>query len=283
MEATSTRQATAAAAAETMPACPHCRSAMVVRSQWSGGRVTGLYWGCVRAPGCEGTRRIKAPDAIHPVAHDASAQAIFDWQTSRAGGSTAYRHDVAPLPTATAGLRGLLGKVLNRPSAGELEMAELEEAPNYDAVGYFDGLLEHGFVVLEDRALPAARVHIDNVVIGPSGVFVVERKAWPGQLVTTNETIFLDGRERPAAIVDVSRATQAFEQTLAHELKPLGATVHSALLFERAVNKSFQGVVGKVAVGGTRGLPKVIRGREEPVLGPETIVRLAVAADRLLD
>ena len=283
MEATSARQANAAAAAETMPACPHCRSAMVVRSQWSGGRVTGLYWGCIRAPGCEGVRRIKSPDAIHPIAHDASAQAIFDWQTSRAGGSTAYRREVASLPAPNAGVRGLFGKVLNRQPASDLELADMEQAPGYDAVGYFDGLLEHGFVILEDRALPAARVHIDNVVVGPSGVFVIERKAWPGQLMTASETIYLDGRERPAATEDICRATQAFEQTLAHELKPLGASVHSALLFERAMNKSFQGFVGKVAVGGTRGLPKVIRGRDEPVLGPETIVRLAVAADRLLD
>jgi hypothetical protein len=55
------------------------------------------------------------------------------------------------------------------------------------------------------------------------------------------------------------------------------------MLFENASNKQFEATVANVIVGGTRGLTKLIRGRGEPVLGPETIVRLAVAADRLLD
>ena len=72
-------------------------------------------------------------------------------------------------------------------------------------------------------------------------------------------------------------------QTLAHELKPVGATVRPGMLFENATNKTVEGSVGKVLVGGTRGLPKLIRGSAEPILGPETIVRLALAADRLLE
>jgi hypothetical protein len=38
-----------------------------------------------------------------------------------------------------------------------------------------------------------------------------------------------------------------------------------------------------VLVGGARGLPKLLRGNSEPVLGPETIVRLSLTADRLLE
>ena len=82
-----------------------------------------------------------------------------------------------------------------------------------------------------------------------------------------------DRRGRPAAT--------AFEQTLDYELKPLGISVRPAVLFAAATNKQFDAAIGKVIVGGTRGLPKAMRGRGEPVLGPETIVRLAVAADRL--
>ena len=78
-------------------------------------------------------------------------------------------------------------------------------------------------------------------------------------------------------------AANGFEQTLDYELRPLGISVRPALLFENATNKQFESTIGKVIVGASRGLPKVIRGREAPVLGPETIVRLAVAADRLLE
>lgn len=253
---------------------------MVVRAQWNGGRVHGLYWGCRRAPGCEGTRRIKTPDSIRPIAYDASNQAIYDWESSR-DARPAPRMQIAPPPIAPAqGLRGLFGR-LSRQSDVD-EMADLEPATD-DAVGYFDGLVEHGFVVIEDRSLPSAHARIDNLVIGPSGVFVVERKAWAGQVMTTSDSVYVDGRQRVGATDDILRAANAFEQTLDFELKPLGATVRPAVLFERATNRNFESAIGKVLVGGTRGLPKVIRGRGEPVLGPETIVRLAVAADRLLE
>jgi hypothetical protein len=101
--------------------------------------------------------------------------------------------------------------------------------------------------------------------------------------MTTSDSVFVDGRERLGATDDVVRAASAFERALDYELKPLGVAVVAAVLFENATNKQFSTVVGKVVIGGTRGLPKAIRGRGEPVLGPETIVRLAVAADRLLD
>jgi Nuclease-related domain len=282
MEATSTRHAGAAPAHELVPPCPHCGSEMVVRAQWSGGHVNGLYWGCKRAPGCEGTRRIKQPETVRPYAHDASSQAIFDWESSQERRAAARQ--VAPLPPApSGGLRGLFGKVLSREPEEMVALSDSEAAGLDGAVGHFDRLTEHGFVIIEQRALPAARAHIDALIVGPSGVFVVESKTWSGQVMTTSDSIFVDGRQRMGAVDDILRAADALGQTLDYELKPLGVSVRPALLFELAANKSFEASVGNVLVGGTRGLPKAIRGRDEPVLGPETIVRLAVAADRLLE
>src|SRR3954447_2321071 len=278
MEAASTRQATAAVSNEFMPACPECGTSMVVRSQWATGRVTGLYWGCRRAPGCEGIRRIRSADEISPMAYDASSQAIFEWESSR-DGHLSHRQSVVAAPPPAAGLRRLFGKVRSKPE----QFDEPEWTPDNASVGHFDSLVDHGFVVLENRRLPAARARIDNLIVGPSGVFVVERKAWAGQAVTTTDSVFVDGRERVGATDAVVRASATFEQTLDYELKPLGVTVRPALLLENASNKLFAATVGKVMLGGSRGLPKLIRGRAEPVLGPETIVRLAVAADRLLD
>ncbi len=260
-----------------MPACPDCTSPMVVRAQWNDGRVTGLYWGCRRAPGCEGTRRIKAPDSVRPIAYDASAQAIFDWESSREG-QMAHRPVALAPPPAQTGLRRLFGRI-SRPESYE----EVEWSMDNGSVGHFDWLVEFGFVVLENRALRTARARVDNLVIGPSGVFVIERKSWPGQIMTTSNSVFVDGRERVGATDEVLNAASALEKTLDYELKPLGIGVKAAMLFENASNKQFESTIGKVIVGGTRGLPKQIRGQGEPVLGPETIVRLAVAADRLLD
>ena len=280
MEATSTSHVTSAAAGEVAPACPRCRSTMVVRSQWAGGRVTGLYWGCRRAPGCEGARRIKSPDLVQPIAHDASTQAIFDWQSSRED-PMSHGAQAPAARAASDGLRGMLGNVLRRRSAPLADAAETYE--NARADGYFDGLMGHGFVVIDDRSLRSARAHIDHLIIGPTGVFVVDRKAWAGHVVVTSDSVFVDGRERVGATDEVLRGATAFGQALDYELKPLGVQVRAAVLFERATNRSFEAGIGKVIVGGTRGLPKAIRGRDEPVLGPETILRLALAADRLLE
>lgn len=278
METTTTR-GRAAAALETMPACPHCRSTMLVRAQWHNGNVQGLNWVCRRSPGCEGVRRIRHPDEVRPINHDASTQAIFDWESSREQRLVPRRDSRA---ASGSGLGGVLGRFFARPTAQPAVYDEPSTVRD-GSMGYFDGLVELGFVVLEDRGLSAARVAIDNVLIGPWGVFVVERKAWSGHLALTSDAIYVDGRQRPDATVAVLRATRAFEQTLAHELKPVGATVRPAMLFENATNKTVEGAVDKVLVGGTRGLPKLLRGTAEPVLGPETIVRLALAADRLLE
>lgn len=253
---------------------------MVVRSQWADGRVTGLYWACRRAPGCEGARRIKSPDLVQPVAHDASAQAIFDWQSSR-DDPVSHRVQAPAAPAVSNGLRGLLGKVLRRGSEPLTDTAQIYEDARSD--GHFDGLMEHGFVVIDNRRLPSARAHIDHLIVGPTGVFVVDRKAWAGHVAVTSDSVFVDGRERVGATDDVLRGATAFGQTLDYELKPLGLQVRAAVLFERASNRSFDGQIGAVIVGGSRGLPKLIRGRDVPLLGPETIVRLAVAADRLLE
>ena len=155
--------------------------------------------------------------------------------------------------------------------------------PDNASVGHFDALVDFGFVILENRRMGLGRIAVDNLIVGPSGVFVVERKHWSGQLMTTADSVFVDGRQRVGATDDVVRVAAALDEALDYELKPLGVAVRPAMLFEFATNKQLEATVGKVLMGGTRGLPRLIRGRAEPVLGPETIVRLAVAADRLLE
>ncbi|MEP7378237.1 MAG: nuclease-related domain-containing protein [Chloroflexota bacterium] len=280
MEITTTRGA--GAALETMPPCPECGLNMIVRAQWSNGHVQGLNWVCRRAPGCEGVRRIRRPNEIRPINHDASTQAIFDWESSHDTRSHDTRLRARREPRGASGqtLSGAIGRLFNRSG----QTADYDEAAQlHGSMGYFDGLVEQGFVALEDRGLSSARVAMDNVLVGPSGVFVIERKSWAGNLAIAADVVYVDGRQRLGATDQILRATAAFEQTMAHELKPVGATVRPAMLFENATNKSVEGAVDKVLVGGTRGLPKLLRGTAEPILGPETIIRLALAADRLLE
>lgn len=44
------------------------------------------------------------------------------------------------------------------------------------------GLAARGYVVLDDLAIPGSNANIDHVVIGPTGVVVVETKAYTGRL-----------------------------------------------------------------------------------------------------
>jgi hypothetical protein len=268
MEATSARTA-AHQTPEALPLCPVCGSSMIVRVAWRDDEVEAIYWGCRRSPVCEGVRRIKSPDAIVPIAHDASSQALFEWERSR---------DSRQVRDAQlGGLRGLVGRVLANPAPATAEAAD----PLLTAA--LEGLVEYGFVILDDRRVSSARAAMDHVLVGPSGIFVVDRKPWSGQISAGANAVYVDGRERSGVIDGVLVAAAALDDTLAHELKPLGTTVHPAVLFDGASNKQFVATVGKVLLGGSRALPKAIRGSAEPILGPETVVRLALAADRLLD
>ena len=80
MATTSTQQVTSAASADAISVCAECGASMVVRAQWQNGIVQALYWSCRRAPGCTGTRKIRQPESIRPIGHDATTQAVFDWE-----------------------------------------------------------------------------------------------------------------------------------------------------------------------------------------------------------
>ena len=248
---------------------------MVVRALRHGREVDGLFWGCRRPLVCNGTRRIRDPLVIQPLA-DASTMAIFEWERSRdrrgwVGG------DEQPGTTSSSGLFGRFGRAVARPTNSPQPSATPAQSDSPLA-----GLIDYGYVVLDDRQVASAHVAFDHLVVGPSGVFVVDRNAWPGQISTSSDSIYIDGRMRTGATDAVLRANAAVEQVLGHELKPLGTGVRPVLSIDLATNRGFEATVGKVALTASRSVAKTIRAGQ-PTLGPETVVRLALAADRLLD
>jgi hypothetical protein len=52
------------------------------------------------------------------------------------------------------------------------------------------GLASRGYVVLDDLSIPGSKANIDHVVVGPSGVTVIETKAYTGQLRINDGTIW---------------------------------------------------------------------------------------------
>lgn len=172
----------------------------------------------------------------------------------------------------------MLGRAITRPTNSPTTSqasASQQDSP-------LDGLVDYGFVILDDRRVASARSAVDHLVIGPTGIFVVDRKTWPGQISASSEAIYVDGRQRSGALDDAMRAKTSVEQVLAHELKPLGATIQPVLVLEGATNRAFEATVAKVLTVGARSLARHLRAGQ-PTLGPETVVRLSLAADRLLD
>jgi hypothetical protein len=69
---------------------------------------------------------------------------------------------VPPLPQARAWQRG---------AKGERHTARL-----------LDRLSREGYVSFHDLALPDSPANLDHLVVGPSGVFVIDSKQWTGQV-----------------------------------------------------------------------------------------------------
>jgi hypothetical protein len=248
---------------------------MVVRAHRHGNDVDGLFWGCRKPLVCSGTRKIRDPLVIQPMA-DASTMAIFEWERSRdrhgwVGGVEEQAQNRG------GGLFGRFGKQ-QRPITGLTPSVALAMQPDHP----LDTLPDFGYVILDGRAVASAHASVNHFVVGPTGVFVVDRKSWPGQISASSDAVYVDGRQRTGALDDVVRATAAVEDILGHELKPLGTSVRPVIAIDLATNRGFEGTVGKVSLAATRSVAKVIRSGQ-PVLGPETVVRLALAADRLLD
>lgn len=251
---------------------------MVVRALRHGDEVDGLFWGCLRPLVCNGTRRIRDPLVIEPTA-DASTQAIFEWERSRDRRGWVGGVEQTANASGGTGLLGRFGRAVSRPTNTSAPSASYAVPATK---GPLDALTDYGFVVLHRRLVASAHAVVDHLVVGPSGVFVVDQKDWPGQISVSVDTVYVDGRLRVGATDSVLRATAAVEQVLGHELKPLGTGVRPVIAVDLATNRGFEATVGKVSIAAMRSIAKVIRAGQ-PTLGPETVVRLALAADRLLD
>jgi Nuclease-related domain len=256
---------------------------MAVRPLRHGDDVDGLLWRCRRELVCNGTRRIRDPLVIQPTA-DSSTHAIFEWERSRdRRGWSGSESDAQPAGSG-GGLFGRLGRAISRPTSSP--SARAANNPGAGAArssnSTLSGLIDYGYVILDDRRVSSARAEIDHVVVGPTGIFVVDHKPWTGQISAGAEQVYVDGRQRTGATDTALRAAAAVEDVLGHELKPVGAHVQAVISFDGASNRLFEATLGKINLTGSRSLAKAIRAGQAS-LGPETVIRLALAADRLLD
>jgi hypothetical protein len=71
-----------------------------------------------------------------------------------------------------------------------------------------------GICVLHDRGIPGRRFNIDHIAVAPSGIYVIDTKAWLARISPTHRRLLINGRERPDLLASLRRQIEAFEDRL---------------------------------------------------------------------
>jgi hypothetical protein len=109
------------------------------------------------------------------------------------------------------------------------------------------------------------RANLDHVVVGPSGVFVVDTKAWSGRITTEGGVLRQNGRRRDKAVVGAAAAARAISDLLPG-LE--AAAVKPVLCFDQA--EPVFGWVGEVMMCSTANIATMLTSRPT-VLDPATV------------
>lgn len=99
--------------------------------------------------------------------------------------------------------------------------------------GYLDPLADLGFVVMHDVSIPRSRANIDHLVIGPTGVFVIETKNIRGKVRIDGETVRIGGR-RVEVVDEVRREVEAVVGVLGPYLREKGVGIAAIVCAHRA-------------------------------------------------
>ena len=123
---------------------------------------------------------------------------------------------------------------------------------------------------------------MDHVVIGPTGVYLVQTRPWTGQISVQGDQLYVDGRLRAGLLDDVHRLAVGTQSALGGDLKPHGISVAAVVCFPNMELPLFRQVVRGITITGGRGLSRAIR-EAEPVLSVRAVDELALAAHETLE
>jgi hypothetical protein len=140
--------------------------------------------------------------------------------------------------------------------------------------------LPDGYELLHDRRLPGSRANIDHVVVGSSGVHVVESKRMAGKLAVRDNEVHIRGRN--THMVDqVLHQVEVVESVLAESGFPT-VPVQPVLFVQKVDAPWFLGrPLGVPIVLSGRQLRRAITGGAQ-VLDDEAVATIASVLDRAL-
>lgn len=144
---------------------------------------------------------------------------------------------------------------------------------------WLEPLEAQGYVALHGRRIPGQRGDIDHLVVGPTGVFVIETKNWSGKVEVIADRLFVGDHDRTWSVRQLYREAIAVQIALGDRLGRHHVTVTPLLCVLGGT--SGRSHLGGVAVVGRRELVRTILGRPQ-VLGEDAVLDLARVADERL-
>jgi len=270
---------------------------MVVRKARAGRHAGHEFWGCSRFPACRATVDIAydpGPSSVGVVG-EAGGSAQRQYERRR---QTFERRRVERLPVtlALAAALGIaafvligrtnptLGALCGAVIAGSIVAAGLL-APNSTtawATGaqgeqrtaqFLDPLAAEGFFILHDRKIPGSPANIDHIVIGPTGVFVIETKNIAGRMTIAGDEVRIAGR-RVNAVEEVGHEAEAVSAVLGPALDSRGLTVVPVICAHRADLPLFRSSVAGIRIVDGKGLAHLLKA-SPAVLSPDDVGALA--------
>jgi hypothetical protein len=142
-----------------------------------------------------------------------------------------------------------------------------------------DPLTGEGWRVLHRRRIPASSEHIDQLVVGPGGIFTVASITAPGQLAIRGHDVYLNGRRR-TSLVELARR-QASAAVAALREAGYADNAVAVLCVHRATLPVFGSALDGVAIVDGQGLVRRLKG-EPRKLDATRVALLAEALDKAL-
>jgi len=139
----------------------------------------------------------------------------------------------------------------------------------------------HGLTPPSHRLLERAR-DIDHVVVGPTGLFVIETKNWRGPVTVREGRILADGEEPDRPPLDQVRAAAKVLEREFVESLGVSFSVHPVLCFASGALRSEATGIAGVSVCNVRSLNDVLLDSVEEPLTRDLQVKVAEHLEQLM-
>ncbi|PFG16238.1 YVTN family beta-propeller protein [Propionicimonas paludicola] len=224
------------AASSGAPACPVCLSPMLLRRARRGPQTGALFWGCVRFPGCRGTREAALGTQLPPT-HRQRARRRRGQRQAALGLVAAMLGVLMLLPIGVIVLGSMVGAATTSPTRSVLPI--LGASPSTKAAFGIAGLGEQPLDVALDSS--SKRLYTANYVSGDVSVIdiatrsVVDTIDTPGKPVSVaigGSTLYVADRDGKK-VYAISLKTKATIATFAagHEVLDIAVDKSAGRLF----------------------------------------------------